>query len=417
MNPSTRGAARVSIMWLISIGIVALGALAFAFALNGDLEAANQAKATAENEATVARETLADANAKRIDLSNLVGFIGDTGLNAQTDHTALLDGYQLLRDNYDDISDQDATFEAMVGKLVAELNAARAARATAEGARDQAKAGATTARASLSTVTSDKDSVIQGQKAEMADLQSNFDETEGTLSSNLSSSQDRVRELEEEVASLKAEARAIARAHRTKVNELNAQNAYLAEMTQPMRAPANLNPDGTILQVSQDLPLGWIDLGSENRLVLGTRFRVEGGSLGKRHLKAWAEVIEVEKDMAKVRLFDQVDAFDPVVEGDFLVNPVYDPKGGFNAILVGRFTGLYGKEQLSGLLNDIGIRVQGGLDLTTNFLIVGEPIMQDEDGYPLEEPIEPSDLPVYQEAVAANVQIIPLSSIEEFFVF
>ena len=43
--------------------------------------------------------------------------------------------------------------------------------------------------------------------------------------------------------------------------------------------------------------------------------------------------------------------------------------------------------------------------------------MQDEDGYPLEEPIEPSDLPVYQEAVAANVQIIPLSSIEEFFVF
>ena len=107
----------------------------------------------------------------------------------------------------------------------------------------------------------------------------------------------------------------------------------------------------------------------------------------------------------------------PVVAGDYIVNPVYDPDGSYNAVMAGRFSGLYAKEQLTSLLGDIGIRVQDELDLTTNFLIVGEPVMQDEDGYPLEEPLEPSDLPVYQEAQAKSVQIIPLSQIEQFFVF
>lgn len=416
MNPSTRGAARVSIMWLISIGVVAILALAFAFLTNGDLETANNARATAETNEQIAKDArTADLEVRR-DVSAAFGFAGE-GPDYNSDLPAASSAYQQLRDNFDDLTEADQTLEDMYPKMIGELNAARQARATAEEARDNAMADAQTARGSLSTVTSDKDAVIQRQKSEAADAQSQFDETEGTLSSNLNAAQDRVRELEDEIASLKAESRALAREVRGQINEKDAQIAYLSQLTQPLRAPANLNPDGQILQVSQDLPLAWIDLGSDSRLVLGTRFTVEAGSLGERHLKAWAEVIEVQKDMAKVRLFDQVDAFDPVVAGDYIVNPVYDPKGGFNALLVGRFSGLYAKEQLSSLLGEIGIRVQGGLDLTTNFLIVGEPIMQDEDGYPLEEPIEPSDLPVYQEAVANGVQIIPLSQIEQFFVF
>lgn len=416
MNPSTRGAARVSIMWLISVGVVAILALAFAFLTNGDLADAEDARRNADADAAAARAELIDAKDVRRTLSAAVGFAGE-GPDFNTDLAAWEAALQQLRDNFDDVSDNDATLEDMYAKLIGELNAARAGRATAEEARDAALADAQTARGSLSTVTSDKDSVINRQKSEMADLQSQFDETEGTLTENLGSAQDRIRELEEEIASLKAEGRSVARLHRSKVNELEAQIAYLADVTQPLRAPANLNPDGQVLKVSQDLPLAWIDLGADDRLVLGTRFTVEAGSLGERHQKAWAEVIEVQKDMAKVRLYDQADAFDPVVAGDYIVNPVYDPDGSYNAVMAGRFSGLYAKEQLTSLLGDIGIRVQDELDLTTNFLIVGEPVMQDEDGYPLEEPLEPSDLPVYQEAQAKSVQIIPLSQIEQFFVF
>ena len=415
MNPSTRGAAKVSIMWMISVGVVALVALTLAIVSNGDVTKAQDAQKAAQAAEAKANEARTQAITDLQNLSVAVGWNGESGLD-NTSLTAMAEAKTLLRDNFD-IPESDETFEAMLPKLVAEVNKARQIAKDAEAAATAARQAQDRSRADLSQITSTKDATIDDQKKALADAQSGFDDIESNLSEQLSSANDRVRELEEEIASIKAESRRVARDFQGQIKDLNAKNSNLAELTQPLRAPANLVPDGQILQVSQDLPLAWIDLGATNRLVLGTRFTVEGGNLGARHLKAWAEVIEVQKDMAKVRLFDQVDKFDPVVEGDYLVNPIYDPKGGYNAILVGRFTGMYGKEQLSGLLYSIGIRVQDDLDLTTNFMIVGSPILQDADGYPLEEPIEPSDTPQYQQAVANKVQVIPLASIQEFFVF
>jgi len=416
MNQATRGAARVSIMWMISVGVVALIALVLAFLTDGDKGKAIDAQKAAEAEMQIAKDEMVAANDVRRSLSEAVGFTGGAA-DANTDLSALEDSKQLLRDNFNDLAEADATFEAIVPKLVTEVNKYRQAASAAETAAASARQEADQSRSTLGQVTSDKDSTIQAQKATMADIQSGFDETEASLSQQLSTSNDRVRELEEEVASLKADTRRVAREFRSQVQDLEAKNAILASLTKPLTAPTNLVPDGKILTVSEDLPLAWIDLGADNRLVLGTRFRIEAGSLGESHVKGWAEVIDVESDMAKVRLYDVTDQFDPIVSGDDIVNPIYDPKGGYNAILVGRFSGLYGKDQLTTLLDNIGIRTQEKLDLTTNFLIVGAPILQDEDGYPLEEAIEPSDLPVYQEAVANNVQIIPLSSIQDFFVF
>ena len=415
MNPSTRGAAKVSIMWMISVGVVALVALTLAIVSNGDVTKAQDAQKAAQAAEAKANEARTQAITDLQNLSVAVGWNGESGLD-NTSLTAMAEAKTLLRYNFD-IPESDETFEAMLPKLVAEVNKARQIAKDAEAAATAARQAQDRSRADLSQITSTKDATIDDQKKALADAQSGFDDIESNLSEQLSSANDRVRELEEEIASIKAESRRVARDFQGQIKDLNAKNSNLAELTQPLRAPANLVPDGQILQVSQDLPLAWIDLGATNRLVLGTRFTVEGGNLGARHLKAWAEVIEVQKDMAKVRLFDQVDKFDPVVEGDYLVNPIYDPKGGYNAILVGRFTGMYGKEQLSGLLDSIGIRVQDDLDLTTNFMIVGSPILQDADGYPLEEPIEPSDTPQYQQAIANKVQVIPLASIQEFFVF
>ena len=415
MNPSTRGAAKVSIMWMISVGVVALVALTLAIVSNGDVTKAQDAQKAAQAAEAKANEARTQAITDLQNLSVAVGWNGESGLD-NTSLTAMAEAKTLLRDNFD-IPESDETFEAMLPKLVAEVNKARQIAKDAEAAATAARQAQDRSRADLSQITSTKDATIDDQKKALADAQSGFDDIESNLSEQLSSANDRVRELEEEIASIKAESRRVARDFQGQIKDLNAKNSNLAELTQPLRAPANLVPDGQILQVSQDLPLAWIDLGATNRLVLGTRFTVEGGNLGARHLKAWAEVIEVQKDMAKVRLFDQVDKFDPVVEGDYLVNPIYEPTGGYNAILVGRFTGMYGNEQLSGLLDSIGIRVQDDLDLTTNFMIVGSPILQDADGYPLEEPIEPSDTPQYQQAIANKVQVMPLASIQEFFVF
>lgn len=415
MNSSTRGAAKVSIMWMISVGVVALVGIVLAITANNDVTAARNAQRSAEQETQAAVDQRTESIEKYSNLAEVVGWRGENGIG-DSNLEAIADAKSLLRDNFD-LDESDETFEDMIPKLVAEVNKYKQMASDAQDAAAQARQSADQARADLSTITNQKDSTIDDQKKALADAQQGFDDIESNLASQLSDANDRVRELEEEVASIKAENRQVVRTLQNQLKDMNAKNANLAELTQPLRAPANLVPDGRILQVSQELPLAWIDLGSSNRLVAGTRFTVEGGNLGERHLKAWAEVIEVQDEMAKVRLFDVQDKFDPVVEGDYIVNPVYDPKGTYNAILVGRFTGLYGKEQLSGLLDEIGINVQDGLDLTTNYLIVGDAILQDEDGYPLEEPLQPSDTPLYQQAVANNVQVIPMSQIVDFFTF
>jgi hypothetical protein len=99
-----------------------------------------------------------------------------------------------------------------------------------------------------------------------------------------------------------------------------------------------------------------------------------------------------------------------------LINPLFDPRGERNAVLVGRFSGQYDEARLRQMLSRIGVRVQTNLDLSTDFLIVGSEILADEFGEPLEEPLQPSDLPVYKQAQADGVQIIPIQRIREYFV-
>ena len=41
----------------------------------------------------------------------------------------------------------------------------------------------------------------------------------------------------------------------------------------------------------------------------------------------------------------------------------------------------------------------------------------DENGQPLETPVQPSDLPVYKDAVADGVQIVQLKDLRQYFRF
>ncbi|MFT4711266.1 MAG: hypothetical protein ACI8Q9_002407 [Planctomycetota bacterium] len=417
MTHSNRGAARVSIMWMISVGVVAILSLTFAILQNGSLAEAEVAETRAKSEAATAKEDGFKFIEQRRAVSEVLGFNAADSVDFNSNLTAAGDSLELLRSVFSDLEESHATYEEIVPIVISQYNAAQNNVSQAKSAATNAKSATSAVESTLSQVTSDKDTVIRGQQSDISDAQAGFDTREADLSRQLTSAQDRVRELETELNAEKAMNRQGVRDMKAVLNAKNTKLALYGEQTRPFRAPANLNPDGQILEVSKGLPLAWIDLGSSDRLVLGTRFRIEAGNLGERTLKAWGEVIEVKEKMAKIRIFDLVDKFNPVVKDDYLLNPVYDPKGGFNAILVGRFSGLYGKAELTILLEKIGIHVQDELDLSTNFLIAGAPVMQDSDGYPLEDPQEVSGMPVYKQAEADHVQIITLASIQDFFAF
>jgi hypothetical protein len=145
--------------------------------------------------------------------------------------------------------------------------------------------------------------------------------------------------------------------------------------------------DGAVLSISKDLALGWIDIGSNQRLARGTRFRVVSGKVGSTKLKGWAEVTEVKANMAEVTFSGIVDRFDPIVQGDIVYNPVYDPKTERTAVLAGRFSGQFNETELKVLLANMGITVQPSLAHDTDYLIVGSELYVDEEGQTLETPL------------------------------
>ena len=175
-----------------------------------------------------------------------------------------------------------------------------------------------------------------------------------------------------------------------------------------------MSPGGAGAQRS-DLDRGWIDIGARNRLARGTRFRVT--SPDRQRTKAWAEVVETTSDMAEVRFVEVADRFDPVVEGDVVFNPVFDPKQERKAILLGRFSGRFNERELTALLSEMGITVQSKLGVDTDYLILGSELYVDENGEPYEEPLSPTELPVYKEAESIGVRIVPVKHLYSYFTY
>jgi hypothetical protein len=205
-----------------------------------------------------------------------------------------------------------------------------------------------------------------------------------------------------------------ARAARDRMSEYSARTKELGRKLEVfLREPEK--PDGSILSVSKDLNIGWINLGKRNRLFSGMGFTIVSGSPGTSYVKASAEVTSVQDDMAEIRITALRDPFDPPTIGDLIFNPLYDPRGGRNAVMLGRFSGTYNAGELEALLAEININVQSKLDKTTDFLIVGSEMYTDEEGDPLDDPLQPSQTPVYKEAEAMGVQIVPVKIVRDFF--
>jgi hypothetical protein len=170
--------------------------------------------------------------------------------------------------------------------------------------------------------------------------------------------------------------------------------------------------------VNSRFDLGVINLTAGDRLSEGTVFRIVSGrpNADASVAKGYAIVTDVGPEVSEVRLFDIVDPLgQPIVAGDKLYNPLYEPKAKRDAVLAGTITGIYNEEELRLLLDEIGINVQDRITNTTNYLITGGPIFMDEDGEPLEEPLAVEELPEYTEALNRGIVVIPMSDVTQYF--
>ena len=412
---SRRGAARVSAVWLIFAGVLALAGLAFAFIAQSDLatEQERASKAVAQEQA--ARTEAQTRTEERRNVSSLLGWFNRESADPASDVEAVKGAMDSLRTAFPDISATDGDFETMLPKVRAAFDKRGEQIANLQNQIKQLEGQLDAARQSTTQVTTDKDGVIGELRSQYADLEQRLTDRESDLEQRLAASQDELSErdasLRETVAQAEEEARSFVRKERTYGARINA----LADATKLTREPFSELPDGQVTEVSDSTSYAYIDLGADQRVNRGLRFRIVSSTSGGSRTKGWCEVSEVFPTYAEVQVYELTDRYDPVVPGDKIVNPLFDPETQRRAVLMGRFSGAYGEGEVISLLQRMGIYVQDDLDVRTNYVILGSELYNDpETGEPIDEPMSPTELTDFKRSQNLGVVPITIEQLREY---
>ena len=113
-----------------------------------------------------------------------------------------------------------------------------------------------------------------------------------------------------------------------------------------------------------------INRGHHQNLRNGTKFAVFNKRGGRIVIKGEVQVINVEDDISTARVLAENDKNDPLIVGDYLHNPIYDPEKVLHFAVRGDFL-RYSKEELAQFIKDSGDVVDPEVTVRTDYLVAG----------------------------------------------
>ncbi len=410
-----RGAARLSAVWLIVAFVLLVIVGAFGFIAQDAASKAEKDAQTARQDAESAAERRSEANAELSARSAILGFTADAATipSDVTAAQAALDDFKVAFPDMEPAT----TFELA-------LPLAKSAYATLQNRLATQATRITELEGQVAAERTAKSEMEDTKDGEIRELRTQLTDLRDTTSSEIARLESANEDLRSEVNTKTGELTDAADAARA--SEKVAADTKALQKSEKLRFEKAINDiarrsekaDGEIAGASSEYGIGFINLTAADRLSEGTVFRIVSGRPGADATvaKGYAEVTNVGPRLSEIRIFDVVDPKgQPIVEGDKIFNPLYEPKSQRNAVLAGSIEGIYNKPELVQLFSEIGITVQNELSNTTDYLITGGPIFVDEEGEPLEEPLQVSDLAAYAEAKDRGVLIIPMRDVLQYF--
>ncbi len=154
--------------------------------------------------------------------------------------------------------------------------------------------------------------------------------------------------------------------------------------------------DGSIIEIRPTAGEVVIDLGREDKVVLGQTFSVyrDGAALSPdldtgayNEGKAVIEIVDIRTDTSRARIVRESRG-NPIVRGDIIANPVYDPNKEYSFVVYGEFDANRDGQatrletaELSALIEDWGGTVLDDLTGGVDFLIMGrKPVLPPQPG-------------------------------------
>ncbi len=182
--------------------------------------------------------------------------------------------------------------------------------------------------------------------------------------------------------------------------DLNEMITNLKEENQIVKAKLNsyerevfVNADGMVTQVSPSLGVVFINLGSQDGLTKNMTFSVydkDVKNFDRGSSKAAIEIVDVTANGAEARITQQ-DPVTPILPGDHILSPTWDPGYPTKIALVGLFDldgdGVDDTEKLARLIernggvviakHDADGNIEGAIDPTTRYIVQGNaPIIE-----------------------------------------
>ncbi len=241
---------------------------------------------------------------------------------------------------------------------------------------DADRRAAVDTQAQLSVQTSETVNTLQGRTSE---LLSQIATRESELEDVQGKAQDREQELLAQIEEIKDqwsdEVIDCRRKSNFKDNQLRSLRTRIQKLEEEVRKEQGLDdvePDASILAVSNETGKAWVDVGRKDHLRKGLIFRVfQYVKGGKRLYKGRVEIRKPGEDMSEVRVVEEVDPLNPITTGDFISSPFYDPEA--QPIFVFAGTNLASKdvtrEFLESQMRFYGAVIDSKVDLNTDYLV------------------------------------------------
>jgi len=407
MTRRERGAT-VSVMWLIFMIVLLLGAGAYIYFVQADMAKIQSSQAKAEKQLTAAEDALLSEKASHKALSDIVGF-ADAAAATNSSKTAISSKIEEMKGRFpNDIHSGDGTLEAIVERLVASSDAQKASAAEAASNFSAEAAKRTEAESAKDTMRSSFEDQLTAGQSELRDARDTATAASQQADGQITSLQDQLGDASTQIRSVRGEMDAAAAAAEQAKTRLEGRNAEMAHKVRLLGVDDDpMAVDGKVVDVGDRTDLVYIDIGSKDLLRAGVKFDVfrhdKGGVLVR---KGSIEVRDVDTESAMGAIVDEMSALDPIAAGDVLVNPAFNRSRSKVFALLGTFP-LLGRTFLESRLIAQGAEVESDVNSHCDFVVLGQKA-------PEEDASELSELPGFKTAQELNIQMLRVRDIDRF---
>jgi hypothetical protein len=219
----------------------------------------------------------------------------------------------------------------------------------------------------LADAEADRERYRRERDEQVANMEREFDTRRQQSDADLTQERRRSAELEEQLGQAQ-----------NRFTELQEKLGSL--MAGPQTLSTAREPDGTVITAIPGDEVVYVNLGRNDRLVLGLRFAVysaDNGIPADGRAKAQVEVVSIDEKSAECKIVD-VSPNEVIVRGDLIANPIYDRNRPVGFVVVGDFDldrdgrpDLNGAAAIESIIRDWGGTIATELSGLTDFVVVG----------------------------------------------